>query len=303
MKLSTSIPFSRYLLYLLFNLCIALFSITTLAAEIDFNRIRQYAELANATYGDEDLAASAAQQLDFQLERYKTIPKMEVNYFLITNHKEKQHILSIRGTANLQNVLVDIKLKLQPDSISGIWLHSGFAQAATAIFKDVQPFLRPEYQIQTTGHSLGGAIAVILAIYFEKEGYQLDEVITFGQPKVTNFGGAKKFNELKLIRFVTPTDLVPLVPPLDPLDIKNTNIFWHMGTEVILEKGEQYSSTTGLESMMRATKFLKAVPDQENLEQHRMKVYLDRIQSKTETAVEVPYESGIPMLKAIESLF
>jgi hypothetical protein len=138
---------------------------------------------------------------------------------------------------------------------------------------------------------LGGAAAVMLAMYLQKEGYKLGQLITFGQPKVTNVGGANAFSSLKLLRVVTTKDIVPLVPPLSPMQITNLDIYWHMGEEMILLDKTEYSLTSGVKSMLRATKFISSVPNEANLEAHKMQTYLTLIESKQAQSKEIPYES------------
>ena len=78
-----------------------------------------------------------------------------------------------------------------------IRLHQGFAQAAESLYLAIRPHLNKNYKITTTGHSLGGAVALILAMYLDKDHYLLDKVVTFGQPKVTNVTGAQHYRHLK----------------------------------------------------------------------------------------------------------
>ncbi len=149
--------------------------------------------------------------------------------------------------------------------------------------------------IHITGHSLGGAIAVIIGMYFTKEGKEIEDITTFGQPKVTNVTGARVFSELPLTRVVNENDIVPLVPPISPLQIKDLDIFWHMGTEVILMEDTSYSITSGVKSALRATKFTSSIPNQNNLEAHRMSTYLNKIESLKISATEIPYKVGIDL--------
>jgi len=92
---------------------------------------------------------------------------------------------------------------------------------------------------------------------------------------------------------VTPGDLVPLVPPLDMADINNLNIYWHSGREIILLEGKQYSITSGIESMLRATKFLAQPLSEKNLRHHQMSHYLTLIEAKTSNAQWIPYKNDL----------
>lgn len=258
----------------------------------DFSVIKQSAQLSGLAYVDGDKTAKLA-SLGHQLVREATLAGVEVSYFLST-YQGVQY-LTVRGTANLQNAMVDLDIHLKQDAKLGIAVHQGFANAAQAIFNDAKSYLNKDQVVRTTGHSLGGAAAVMLAMYLQEAGFKVGQLITFGQPKVTNVGGANTFSNLTLLRVVTTKDIVPLVPPLSPLQISNLDIYWHMGEEIILLEGTDYSVTSGVKSMLRATKFVTSVPNESNLEAHKMQTYLTLIESKQVKASEVPYKSDFSM--------
>lgn len=256
----------------------------------NFQDIEQSGQLSSLAYGGDDIK-SPLMDMGHVLIHQTVLEGVEVSYFL-TVHEGVQFI-TVRGTANLQNAMVDLDINLKQDETLGIFVHQGFANAALGIMKNVTEFLDQSKPVRTTGHSLGGAAAVMLAMYLDKQGYDLGQVITFGQPKVTNVGGADVFSHLPLLRVVTEKDIVPLVPPLSPLQIKNLDIYWHMGEEMILLQGQDYALTQGLKSMLRATKFTSALPSETNLQAHKMQTYLDLISLKIEEATQVPYKTEL----------
>jgi hypothetical protein len=254
-----------------------------------FKLIKQSALLSAASYDKTDLIAKRLQVFDYALVHHAELPVSAVSYYLARSSSGLQQ-LAFRGTANLENVLVDLDVQLQLDKDLGIQLHQGFSAAAKAVYDNALPYLDKTKPVQTTGHSLGGAVAVIVGMYLQRDGFQLTNVITFGQPKVTNVEGAGAFQGLPLTRVVTPSDIVPLVPPLSPLQLQNLDIYWHMGNEVILLPGKQYALTDGIKSMMRATKFVSSVPDESNLYAHQMETYLGLIEQKIKGAVQTEYK-------------
>lgn len=279
---------------LLLIACVA-FSSSVLAAP-NFALMKQSAQLANAAYGDKDTIEQALLELELPLLNAAVLPGSEVSYFLTSANMGQENpvqVIAVRGTANLQNVMVDLDINFVQDDKLNIQVHQGFASAAWAVYNDVKPLLNKSMAVQTTGHSLGGAVAVLLAMYLQQDGYNIQPFITFGQPKVTNVGGAKAFPNLPLTRVVTEKDIVPLVPPLSPLQLKNLDIYWHSGEEVILLEANKYSLTSGLKSMARATKFTSALPTEDNLNAHKMTTYLSLIESKLVKAKQVPYKTGI----------
>ncbi|MEL0636331.1 MULTISPECIES: lipase family protein [Marinomonas] len=257
----------------------------------NFTLIKAQAKLSDDTYLTADTLKDRLNQQGQELVHQSLIPASQVSYFL--SQKDGVQTIAIRGTANLENAIVDLTVSLQPDPILDIKLHQGFASAARAVYENMKPYLKKDEAIHITGHSLGGAIAVILGMYLQHDHYQVTQLITFGQPKVTNVTGANKFSNLPLIRVVTLHDIVPLVPPISPLQIKDLDIFWHMGQEVILMGDKKYAETNGIKSALRATKFTTSIPNEQNLNAHKMSTYMGRINELQDNPVEVPYKTDI----------
>lgn len=257
----------------------------------DFAAIKAQAKLSEDTYLQANTLEQRLQEQGQKLVHQSLIPTSQVSYFL--SSADGVQTIAIRGTANLENAMLDLDLELKPDTVLDIKLHQGFGSGAKAVYEDIKPFLAKDQPIHLTGHSLGGAIAVILAMYLQKEGYSVEQVITFGQPKVTNVTGAEKFDNLPLIRVVTPNDIVPLVPPLSPMQIRDLDIFWHMGEEVILLGKKKFTLTNGIKSMLRATKFTTSIPSEKNLQAHQMATYLKMIDQLQTSAEEIPYKTDI----------
>jgi len=281
--------------------CICLVPVACIAGDPNklFTGIKPYAEIANAAYLAEQEAQRVTEAQGYRLDQYSSVPGVEVTYFIATNDTLRRQMISVRGTANVENAFVDVSLKLLPDEHAKIALHQGFAQAAEGVYKAVLPKLNKDYEISTTGHSLGGAIAVVLAMYLDIDQYTLGPIVTFGQPKVTNVNGALTFQHLNIDRVVTSRDVVPLLPPLDVTDINKPDIYWHLGKEIVLLEGNDYAVLEGVKSMMRATKVINTTLSQENLEHHQMTGYLKQVEIRTEEANLVPYETGIDLLKLL----
>lgn len=289
-----------------FILTLALiFANTTLAASevaaIDFVALHEQARFASAAYQPENKIRAFVAAEDYTLTLHKTDPGSQVSYFLATNTQAGIQVISVRGTSNIENAMVDISLKLRLDQKSGIYFHEGFASSAKRLYAELKPLLNPDYKIRITGHSLGGAISLILAMYLDLDQFNIDQVTTFGQPKVTNIAGAQKLDRINIIRVVIPLDLVPLVPPLDPLDINNVDIYWHAGREVVLLNDDQYAILEGLDSMLRATRFTQQLLSQENVKNHQMSAYLVMLDAKTKSSKRVPYQTDLNLFNLFGS--
>lgn len=256
----------------------------------DFSRWLDDAYIAQATYESDDGLAELLSKRGYTLTKSKEIPGFEVSYLLATNDVTRHHLIAVRGTANIKNVIVDSAFVLLADKITGIDIHQGFLLSSSGIYQQLLPDIKPGYKIKTIGHSLGGATALILAMMFDAQGYPVDEVVTFGQPKVTNISGNKKFAHLNVKRLVTDKDIVPLVPPADILELSNISIFWHQGTEIILYQDNRYSVLSGMDSMRRTVDFLNETPGEHNLNGHFMATYIKYIKAKLENQKEIDYK-------------
>ena len=76
-------------------------------------------------------------------------------------------------------------------------------------------------------------------MYLNYDGFQLEQSINFGQPKVTNKKGVEQYRTLPLLRVVDDKDLVPLIPPENLLDIVH-GAYEHLGKEIIPLKEQYY---------------------------------------------------------------
>ena len=260
-----------------------------------FKMLHDYALLADVAYRDKAEIEKVLAAQGYTLTAHGQLPGYGVSYFLASNDATRQQLIAVRGTSNVENAMVDVAFQLLPNKHTAIKLHQGFALSADYIYDKVRSKLNRDYRINTSGHSLGGAAALILAMYLDAAGYDVGKVITFGQPKVTNVTGARKYAHLDVTRVVMPKDMVPLVPPLDPMDLMNMDIYWHLGTELVLQADNTYAELEGVDSMMRATDFLNEMLSEHNLQQHYMSEYINALAPKRVNAKRVPYQNNFSL--------
>jgi hypothetical protein len=263
-----------------------------------FSEIHQHARLANAAYQSPAKIKQISAAYGYQLTKHGIVPSVDVQYFLVTHPATKAQLISVRGTANLENALVDMKVEMLTDKRAGIRLHRGFSSAAQAIYKELKPHLNKQQPVYTVGHSLGGAVAVILAISLDVDGYMVGRVTTFGQPKVTDRSGADKFKHLPITRVVNEKDVVPLVPHIEAKLLELPSIYWHLGEEIVMLPGRFYSSLSGKQSMVRGLTVLKANVTARDLDAHRMAIYMVRIEEKMNAAENIPYSERMNYIDA-----
>lgn len=263
-----------------------------------FSEVQQHARFADAAYQDAAKIEQISAEYGYQLIKHGVVPSDDVQYFFLTHPVTKAQIISVRGTANLENVLVDMKVAMLTDERVGIRLHRGFSSAAQAIYKELKPHLNNQAPLYTVGHSLGGAVAVILAINMDVDEYKIGGVTTFGQPKVTDRSGASKFKHIPITRVVNEKDMVPLVPHINATLSELPSIYWHIGEELVMLPGNFYSTLSGKESMARGLTVLKANVTARDLDAHKMAVYQARINDKMTAAENVPYSERMQYIDA-----
>ena len=156
-------------------------------AEIDFKDIYVYAKRSNTAYQNDTVIKSNYPST----VRINSPGDTQVKYFLERNDKTHTQFITIRGTNNNKNLSDDLDITVRKDRTVDIPVHAGFILAARAVYNDLKPLLKPGYKTYVTGHSLGGAVAAILAIYLIEEGVKVERVVTFGQPRFTTVSGAK----------------------------------------------------------------------------------------------------------------
>ena len=117
-------------------------------------------------------------------------------------------IISIRGTDNGKNVLTDLDARPFRDRKLGVQIHRGFRDAAEKLKDDILENVALEETIILTGHSLGGAIAQILGLWFEDDAYEV-QIYTFGSPSVM----IEQMWEDGHFRVYLENDPVPFLPP------------------------------------------------------------------------------------------
>ena len=120
-----------------------------------------------------------------------------------------------RGTEpnQMKDILADVKAWRKPAREKGL-IHFGFAQAIDKVYDNIVHWINEqkldgERNITCTGHSLGAALATIMASRLDA-----NELYTFGSPRIGNRDFVKEMNKdgIKHYRFVNNNDIVTKVP-------------------------------------------------------------------------------------------
>ena len=259
---------------------------TVTPTKIDFVELETYGIRAKAAYATEAVIRSQYPAT----VRVSTPGKTDAQYFVERDDKAKKQYIAIRGTANKRNILEDAEIRVREDLSVDIPVHAGFDATARQLYADMKPYLKPTYKTYITGHSLGGAIAALLAIYLVEGGYDVEKVVTFGQPKFTTTEGVKRLGFLNVTRVVDENDIVPMLPPAS-LITRGHGIYEHAGPEIILLEGQNYVYLPTHDADRLSVGELWRSLRVADLADHHMDHYLGRLSTKKAGSVEVTYDA------------
>ena len=251
----------------------------------DFTQALQYAQRAALAY-EQDAIIQTQSGADVHISISTPLSSGIKAYVERDDAKRVQWIV-VRGTSNLINFRLDVDYNKVVDPRLQIPLHKGFADAALQVYQFAKPLLNTDYETRVTGHSFGGAAAVIVLMLLKEEGFKLGQAMTFGQPKVTNHDGVLKYRTLPLLRCVNDKNPVSLLPPFEVFAILDEGPYQHFGPEVVLEDGPNYrfyiEHQAERQSVISFWNNLKNLSIQD-VPEHFMSTYLTRIRQKLPAA-------------------
>jgi hypothetical protein len=178
----------------------------------------------------------------------------------------------------------------------GARFHRGFLDALQMVWEPLsagvdQALKSKDRPLWITGHSLGGALALLAAWRLQRCFLPVYEVVTFGAPMIGNEAASKGFEREfpgKIFRYVDKEDLVPLLPSVSLV----ANAYSHCQAEVALISAGTAAAAPGLESLKQGTETTSAgVMDAIMMEQvwgmvkgriasHMMANYQARVETK-----------------------
>ncbi|MFH8617924.1 lipase family protein [Streptomyces sp. NPDC017979] len=141
-----------------------------------------------------------------------------------TMASDRMIVTAFRGTEPVQirDWLSDANTPPWPGPAMTGYVHYGFGAALDSVYPEVRDaiaeFRDGEQTVWFTGHSLGGALAMLAScqLYLEKPKVRADGVYTFGQPRTCDrilAAAANQGFKDRFYRFVNNNDIVPQLPP------------------------------------------------------------------------------------------
>ncbi|GIL50707.1 hypothetical protein Vafri_6821 [Volvox africanus] len=193
----------------------------------------------------------------------------DTQVWLHSDVAQRKLVVSFRGTEKFADILTDVAMApckfnpiLEDDKYAQIFVHGGFMNALKSVHQELGALVRAitseqdqPWQVEVTGHSLGGALATLaayeLAVFRNQAGkVKSVKLYTYGCPRVGNNSFAKDFDKVlrDAWRITNRLDLVPSVPPSgvlfkfthagNPVRLRDDGCF-HKGVENLTEDIER----------------------------------------------------------------
>jgi len=125
-------------------------------------------------------------------------PLTDIQGFIARDDHRKEIVVALRGSASVADIVMDVQVALVPFISPGvkfsseIRVHSGFlfswdsvaVQIITMVGKELVHY--PNYSVVTTGHSLGGSLAILGAITLQQNFETPIRTYSYGAPRTGN---------------------------------------------------------------------------------------------------------------------
>ncbi|MBZ4322134.1 lipase family protein [Streptomyces huiliensis] len=198
------------------------------ATECDLNHAYWLARASDLAYKDEATIEEQARKWGFDRIRHHhtrftpPFPLQDTQAFTVAD--DHMIITAFRGTEpkQIRDWLSDATTPPWPGPARTGYVHYGFGEALQSVFPAVKDtiaeFRTSDQTVWLTGHSLGGALAMLAGarLYLEDPRLRADGVCTFGQPRTCDRLLADAYNKgfkKRMHRFVNNNDIVPQLPP------------------------------------------------------------------------------------------
>jgi hypothetical protein len=199
---------------------------------------------SNLAYADrEEVESTAIQSWGFEECQYVESGRSQC-FFAASS---KVILIAFRGTDSVRDWIGNINVLGEPREYGTA--HRGFLQAFQLLQPQLETLIErfPSVPVVLTGHSLGGAMAVLAAAEWQGNiSNPIQKVYTFGQPAVGKAGFAEFISANlagKIFRFVNNDDVVPKVPPR----------YEHVGVSFKFDANGEVEVSESLEAVARVS--------------------------------------------------
>jgi len=176
-------------------------------------------------------------------------PEYKIRGVVVDKDRDEETHIAIAGTEKMLHLILDMDIFPSYDPDLDIKLHSGFRDGGLEVLDKILPQLDKSRRIVITGHSLGGAVGLVVAMYLKRvHGFERVQVYTLGQPLVADRSAAQKFSDLEYYRVHHIEDGIQRLPGVvgyrhfgveielpgkrhkffqDPFQVSTPAFFWH----------------------------------------------------------------------------
>ena len=236
---------------------------TVFVAGSDYTHLQITVEAARLAYAPAERDSVALQRLTsalgfagFSKPRIFTDPVTGSEAFGAYRQTDGLALVAFRGTQpeDVSDIATDIqfnRVQWQPGTGT---VHAGFAKAALALMEPVRQWLQSDAisrkHLMLTGHSLGAALATLLATVFQPA-----RLVTIGSPRVGDQAFAASFGGIDSTRLVDCCDVVTDIPP-EGLFYSHVTPMTYISRDGIIEQGFDSAAISADRSSARARYFI-----------------------------------------------
>lgn len=192
-------------------------------------RIARAAYAADPTAREPGLAAEFPSRVVFRVERL----------FGFAAASREDVVVAFRGTHEDREWIE--ALAYGQTKWAGGRAHKGVARIVEAVWPQLLAALfdtgAAERRLWFTGHSIGGAAALLAAVRLEREGFDVHSVTTFGAPAVTDTAALQGLRS-RIARVVNNEDIVPNISWPSLVDT-----YTHAGERILLTASGRVAAT------------------------------------------------------------
>ena len=238
------------------------------------------AKLAGRAYLSEQELKDAQNQIKMKRKKAVLVKDGDAEAWVFFT-RDDGIIVSCRGTepTKFSDILADLKTYPIRHPRNGR-VHRGFYDYSMKVYDEildiVQKNRKNNENVYVVGHSLGGAMAVLIAEALTNDGIPVKELRTYGQPRVGNRLFRQHLEGCDIgayIRYVNNNDIVPSVPPTWLLFVHGGKLMYinHFGKIRQMTYWQRVKDQwRGIWAAMKQFKFFDFVSD------HAMPLYVER---------------------------